>query len=850
MKVIRPVLSLLLAILLVVSVSVTAFAAEEDEDLSVYVYHHNVTDDDYDGPNLQYFSPYVTDFTFDDAPSYIQSNIFSLYNTLNGEVVPVYCTDIQVGAFPDHRYRRLNLEDSTFAASAAGHLRAIMLEGFYIVPISGESVDAHAVRVAEKLQELGKACGVEDLTIGEAISGTQTAIWQAAHGSRLKYTDFVRTIYTTKMPSATRYYDLCNEERINGHIDYSVSNYGKVTLAEESDLWLNARIKAVYDYLLSLEPVAASSRVVSPASFVKLQEPAPTMNGDGTYDVTVNATVDVDMAAGDSLTLRAKLDADHTASTSLNDGRQSVSLTLENVPAEQAFKDVTLTISGNQTVSEVFLYDAYGDRETAQSMIGMDDSQVPVRASVTATTDRILNFYKTTSVEEGSGNYVRRPLEGITFDLYFVASMDDYLSGAVQLPEPEDYDHAELAEYTVITDANGRATLNFTQHGLPDGVYLVVEREHPAIVAPVEPFYVFVPTTKADGSGYDYEVTIQPKNDVKGGVHIEKDVTEIGNDETTVDAYANHTWIIGTTVPEDIGNGKSFVISDNLDPRLDYMGNLQVRLESVDGETVFATLTEGTDYTLTVTDVDSLADGTPNDAFTVELTRVGMGKLATAVGGNSFSDYMLRVYFDAQINANAEAGAQIPNKATLDYTNSVNFDFSVESDEPVVYTGGVNLLKVDAGNHSRVLPGAVFRVYRKATAEEVAAGGDAVTHISGVSAPVVRVSFFDNEELTGDKVTEATSDENGKVAIYGLAYGEYYLVEAKAPNGYNLIKDAVTLTVDATSHTGEKTVTVENFSGAILPSTGGIGTPIYFLGGTLLLSVSVLLLYRKKREFV
>ena len=156
----RRCLSLLLALLMIVSAVGVAFAAEDD-DLSVYVLHHNVPDDGYDGPNLQYFSPYVTDFIFDGEPSYIQSNIFSLYNTVTGEVVPAYCTDIKVGAFPDKRYRRLNLEDSTFAASAAGQLRAIMLEGFYIVPISGESMEDHAQRVEQNLQELGAACGID-----------------------------------------------------------------------------------------------------------------------------------------------------------------------------------------------------------------------------------------------------------------------------------------------------------------------------------------------------------------------------------------------------------------------------------------------------------------------------------------------------------------------------------------------------------------------------------------------------------------------------------------------------------------------------------------------------------------
>ena len=850
MKALSRILLLLMAALLVIFSVPVALAADVDaDDLSVYVLHHNVSDDDYDGPNLQYFSPYVTDYIYDGAPSYIQSNIFSLYNTVNKEVIPTYCTDIKVGALPDHRYRRLNLEDSSYAAGAAGHLRAIVRNGFYIVPRSGESEADHAVRVAEKLKALGQAAGVEDLTIGEAISGTQTAIWQAAHGSILEYTDFVRTIYTTKMPSATKYYDLCNEERENGHIDYTVSTYGQVNLDPDCDARLNARIKAVYDYLLSLEPMEAVEKTVSAASFIKLSEPVRQMNADGTYDITVQTTVDVDMADGDYLTLHAYMGDAYSKSTTLEDGKQSVTLTLENVPAEIAESDAILTIEGMQTASEVFLYDAYGDRETAQSMIGMDDSQLPVRASVVANTDRILNFYKTTLVAEGSENYVRYPLEGITFDIFFVATMSDYLTGKVTLPDASEYPYPDLAEHVVITDQNGRASMNFTQHGLPDGVYLIVERVHPAIKQPVDPFYVFVPSTKADGTGYEYEITVQPKNEIKGSVSIDKDVTFIGNDESTVDAYANHTWIISTNVPEDISGGKSFVVSDTLDNRLDYVGNMKVNVESADGKEVLATLTEGTDYIVSVNDVDSLSEDKPSDSFEMSLTRAGMGKIAKALNGKGFDGYRLRVYFDAQINANAQVGTQIPNQASLKYTNSVNFDFNVESDQPVVNTGAVNLLKVDADHHDWVLPGSVFEIYRHATEAEVGTGEN-LFKFEGISAPMVKVAFFDHAAMTGQKVTSVTTDGQGRAAIYGLAYGTYYLVETKSPDGYNLLKEPVQITIDENSHTEERVITVENHTGSILPSTGGIGTTVFTVSGIAVLAMGCLLLWLKRKDFL
>ena len=96
--------------------------------------------------------------------------------------------------------------------------------------------------------------------------------------------------------------------------------------------------------------------------------------------------------------------------------------------------------------------------------------------------------------------------------------------------------------------------------------------------------------------------------------------------------------------------------------------------------------------------------------------------------------------------------------------------------------------------------------------------------------------------MKGNKVTSATSGDNGIVTIYSLAYGEYFLLETKAPAGYNLLDEAVNLPIDGTTHTAEKTVTDKNASGAILPSTGGIGTTIYTVSGIVMLCACCLII--------
>ena len=852
----KRLLSLLLSVALVLSLFVTAYGAESSAgEQATYVLNHRMDGDDYNGPDIQYFSPYRLACTLNRKNITMKNCLFSLYNTVADEVIPAYCSDISVLANANYAYRRINLEDSTFAASAAGQIRAIVQNGFYILPIDGETDEENAVRVAQELERLGAAAGVENLTTGEAITGTQAAIWQAAHGSGLSYTDFLHSMYMEDVSDSVKYYDVCNEERYNGHVDYNGIENRNAKITKASDREVGGRIQSVYNYLMSLDPASPNASVVSPSDFREIQEAAAYDNADGTFDLKVTVVVNVRMEAGDSLTLTASLADKYSTSASLSNGTQTVTLTLNNIPNELMNQKVLLEISGQQSGYDVYLFDATGDRETSQSMVGMVDGRLPVYASVMTSitmgeeepdTDRILNFYKTTVIPNGTDTYDRYPLEGITFDIYFVAELREYLYGEVRLPKAVEYPYPEIADFTLITDEDGRASINFTKMGMPDGVYLVVEREHPAIKAPVDPFYVIMPTTNAEGTGYDYEITVQPKNELKGFVKIEKDVISLGNDSASVDAYSDHTWIIGTNIPEDIAGGKSFVISDTLDSRLDYAGNVKVQVESKDGESVYATLEEGADYILNVTDVNSASPGKPSDAFTVSLTQRGMTNVAAAVGEHSFDECMLRVYFDAQINSNAELGVEIPNEATLYYTNSLNFEYSAKSDKPVVYTGGIHVNKVDFKDNTVTLEGAEFEVYRNATEQEVAAG-EYLHTIPGVVAPVVKAAFFNDEKLHGEKVTAVSSDKRGKVTVYGLAYGEYYLVETKAPDGYNLPKEAIKFVVDESSHTQERTVTVENVQGSILPSTGGHGTTLYTVLGLSLLCGAALLLLLKKR---
>ena len=103
-------------------------------------------------------------------------------------------------------------------------------------------------------------------------------------------------------------------------------------------------------------------------------------------------------------------------------------------------------------------------------------------------------------------------------------------------------------------------------------------------------------------------------------------------------------------------------------------------------------------------------------------------------------------------------------------------------------------------------------------------------------------------------VTEITTDSTGKFTIKGLDSGTYYLTETAAPAGYNKLANPVKVTIDtegnvtvgdATDATEE--VQVKNSTGTELPSTGGMGTTIFYVVGAILVLGTAVLLITKKR---
>ena len=205
------------------------------------------------------------------------------------------------------------------------------------------------------------------------------------------------------------------------------------------------------------------------------------------------------------------------------------------------------------------------------------------------------------------------------------------------------------------------------------------------------------------------------------------------------------------------------------------------------------------------------------------------------------------VTYSATVNANAVVGGTgNANETHLTYGD----DSHTESSITRTYTWSLDVWKYTMnGEKETGLGGAEFVLYREADNTRIYA-------------------MAENGKITGwtENKNEATvfvSAADGMIEIRGLDADTYYLEETKEPAGYNRLKDTIevkiTATVDqdgngtATVSYGENstgTVMVLNQTGAELPSTGGVGTTVFYVVGGLLVAVAVVLLVTKKKMSV
>lgn len=241
------------------------------------------------------------------------------------------------------------------------------------------------------------------------------------------------------------------------------------------------------------------------------------------------------------------------------------------------------------------------------------------------------------------------------------------------------------------------------------------------------------------------------------------------------------------------------------------------------------------------------------------------------------------IIYKAYVNENAVAdGNGIPNSATIIYSNDPNSDGRGESnpDETNVYPINLKLLKVDGKDSTVSLSGAKFLLTRihsdgvNTHTEYAMVGADNkiskwVHHYDGDGCAADNTEH--NEAVAAnDMGSVLITDASGNIQVSGLDTGSYELIELEAPDGYNKLAESIKITVSATINeendviatmngtTNQGTivfdatnavvqVTIPNFKGDVLPSTGGIGTTLFYVFGSIMVLGAVVLLVTKKR---
>ena len=386
-------------------------------------------------------------------------------------------------------------------------------------------------------------------------------------------------------------------------------------------------------------------------------------------------------------------------------------------------------------------------------------------------------------------------------------------------------------------------------------------------------YYLFVDTTdfSKDDSYHSYNsfllmvtkgnwnVPITPKAEkptVEKKVYDNPDGTSTGGFGSSADHAINEKFQfqLTATLPDstnrayDYYDKYSVIFHDTLSDGITY--DKDDELDSVviksNGNTY--NITDSSKYTIDTTDLES------QNSFVVNIDVKACAKDA---GFDLNDGATITVTYTAHLNDKAyvnTAGGSTSNinKVYLTYSNNPKDESSIgktpESTPVYVYTYQLNNTKHQDTEKGPALEGACFRLY----------SDEACTDQSEVQLYQKDGFYYPIKDVLGKEAVEMKSAANGTFNVKGLDAGTYYLKEITPPDGYSACK-VIPVTIKA-DHSRNDQFNLEGSNltndivnikagGITLPSTGGIGTTIFYVvGGGLMVAAIVLLVTQKRME--
>lgn len=318
-------------------------------------------------------------------------------------------------------------------------------------------------------------------------------------------------------------------------------------------------------------------------------------------------------------------------------------------------------------------------------------------------------------------------------------------------------------------------------------------------------------------------------------------------DKETVSIGQVVEYTVTGSVPDTTGYDQYvYTIHDELSNGLDFVNDANGT--AVNGNTVNVTVAFGK---------GTIDEGTAPTTATLDTTnnkKMSLDLSAWVRNNQTNKGKEFTVTYYAKVNKDAVVTEK--NKAQLEYGNKPGETTTTTPSEAKTPTYPLDILKTRKDT-SKKLAGAKFSLY---TSETDAKNRTNPIKVTGNNGNYV----VDSTSATTEFESVENIDGKGyNLRVNGLAEGTYYLVETKAPDGFNKLTAPIvikitksadtdvnnwTISKDGTVET-DKIIDVENSTGSLLPSTGGMGTIAFTVVAALLvLGVAVSFIRDRKRE--